>query len=129
MGLLANVESVSAAIAPATFADVPGLTTGAIAFGGNDKKLIFIANLNLDPVPAGDQGANFRFAVDGVLEGPEVNIFKDAPTRLGSLAGFTWARPGLVGVHTVTLQWELTSGAPATDTARTRNLQVIEVNA
>lgn len=136
MGLLANIEtSAAGAVAGAAYADVPGLTTGSIAFGGATKNLIFIANVLLDPPTLFDMCADFRFAVDGVVEGPEVNVFHDSGTpndRTNSLAGFLFARPGLVGNHTISLQWKFSScgpTCPTVDSTRERNLQVLEIDA
>lgn len=128
--LLANIESVAAGSqGSSTYADVPGLTTGSIAFGGNAKTLIFIANMVHLSTDAFDANAWFQFAVDGIREGPEVMVFKDSIDQAASLAGFLWARPGLVGNHTITLMWKSRTGTPTCDTTRVRNLQVIEVDA
>lgn len=130
MGLLANVESLAAgSISSGTFADLPGLTTGSIAFGGNAKNLIFLANMIQLSVDSFDAVAEFQFAVDGIREGPRVTTYKDAIDRADTLAGFMWTRPGLVGSHTITVQWRSITGTPTCDTTRERNLQVIEVDA
>lgn len=130
MGLLANVEVVTAgSTSSSTFADVPGLTTGSIAFGGTGKKLIFLANLIQATLDSIDAVAEFQYAVDGVREGPRVRTYKDAIDRADTLSGFMWTRPGMIGNHTVTLQWRAIGGTPVLDTTRERNLQVIEVNA
>lgn len=128
--ILANVESLaSGSVSSSTYVDVPGLTTGAIVFGGNAKTLIFLANMVQLSVDSFDATAVFQFAVDGIREGPQVQCYKDAIDRADTLSGFMWTRPGLVGTHTVTLMWKAITGTPACDTTRERNLQVIEVDA
>lgn len=130
MGLLANVEVVtSGSVSSSTFEDVPGLTTGSIAFGGVGKKLIFLANLIQATPDSVDAVGEFQYAVDGIREGPRVRTFKDDADRADALSGFMWTRPGLIGNHTITLQWRAISGTVNLDTTRERNLQVIEVNA
>lgn len=130
MGLLANIEVVTAgSISSSTFADVPGLTTGSIAFGGVGKKLIFLANLIQATLDSIDAVAEFQYAVDGVREGPRVRTYKDAIDRADTLSGFMWSRPGMIGNHTITLQWRAVGGTPVLDTTRERNLQVIELDA
>jgi len=136
VGLLASIESSAAgALAGASYADVPALTTGSILFGGVSKKLILIANVLLDPPTLNDMCADFRFAVDGIVEGPEAHVLHDVGTpsdRTNSLAGFMWFRPGMIGNHTISIQWRLRScgpTCPTLDATRVRNLQVIEVNA
>lgn len=128
--LLASIESTASGSAPTpSFGIVPGLTTGSIAFGGAAKRLIFLANVTLDPTGSGDECAEFQFAVDGVLEGPIVTANRDAIDLLTGLTGFIFARTGLVGSHTITLQWRQVQGVSQVDTARVRNLQVLEFDA
>ena len=130
MGLLSNVEVVTAgSTSSSTFADLPGLSTGPTSFGGNDKKLIFLANVIQATLDSIDAVAEFQFAVDGIREGPRVRTYKDAIDRADTLSGFMWSRPGLVGTHDISLQWRAIGGTPVLDTTRERNLQVIEVDA
>jgi hypothetical protein len=129
--LLANVESSTAGTAPAAFADVPALTSGAVIVASAASRIILIANMQPDSVLALRRVAEFQFAVDGVREGPVALVYKQSTTgHTGGLSGFTYMLTGISGSHTFSLQWKTITAAPdemTLDTGRVRNLQVIEI--
>jgi len=127
MGLIANIESVTSGAAPAAFADVPALNTGSIAIASTASILLLMASVPIEQ-PSGDRGAEFRFAVDGVREGPFPTIFADGVDLGNDLASLVWAITGLTGSHTFSIQWQRrTAAAVNLDTTRVRNLQVLEI--
>ncbi len=122
--ILVDLASSSADAAPGAFADVANLTVSATPQLGS--LLLFTAGL-----PAfsdeNDETADYRFAIDGVRDGPYRSHYNKRFDRQDSLS-MTWAEEGVSAAsHTFSLQWEDRRRAPDTDTTRTRYLQVIEI--
>jgi len=122
--ILVDLTSSSADTAPATWADVAGLTTSATPEAGS--LLLFTAGL--PPLSdENDEMGDYQFAIDGVRDGPNLGSHNRRPDRTDSLS-MSWAEDGVSAAsHTFSLQWEDRRREPETDTTRTRYLQVIEI--
>lgn len=128
--ILANVEATSSQVAPATFADVLALTSGSVSVASTSSIIILLATVPLLSAPGSgifDATAEFRFAVDGVREGPQITAFRDQVDEVTSLASLMHILTGISGSHTFSLQWQKVELDPETSVTRTRNLQVIEI--
>jgi hypothetical protein len=128
--ILANVEATSSQFTPASWADVLALTSGPVTVASTASIIILIATVPIrSDVTAEifDKTPEFRFAVDGVREGPQITAFKDQVDEVTSLASLLHILTGISGSHTFSLQWQIVESTPETDTSRTRNLQVIEI--
>ena len=124
--LLANVESTSAGTSPAAFADVPALSA-TVSIASTSSIVILVANVPIE-VPGGDGSVEFRFAVDGVREGPYATCFADNTRERSDLSGFVWMLTGVSGSITFSLQWRDHGGsAIPLDTTQVRNFQVLEI--
>jgi len=121
-----NITSQSSSTAAAGFADILDLVdTVTIEDSGNVVLLIAVVPLEL--VGSEDECADFRFAIDDVLVGPEVSAFKDEADE-GCGVAICWAATGLSGSTKFALQWRIRQGgSPETDTGRVRSFQVIEI--
>ena len=124
VNLLASVTSNSSGAAPATYADMPDMTSGSVFVVDNDSVVMLIACVTLDAV--NDNTALLRFAVDGSRVGPELQIFSDAPGPDTGSTTIIWAMTGVGGEHTFTLQWRRILYTPILDIYRVRSFQVIE---
>ena len=124
--LLVNIVTTAAgAAAPATYADVPALSgTGSVDSTGS--VVLMGGNVPIDD-DAADMTADFQFADDGTREGPEMtSIFNDGLNDQ-SCSGMLWAKDGISGSHTFSLQWQDRMGTPGLDTVRNRSFYVIDL--
>ena len=125
--ILASIESSTAGSSPVSFADVTSLSaTVSVASTGSIIMLV----ASVPHVPGEDRVATYRFAVGGVREGPQVNIYLDNPggEEGTDLAGFTYLLTGLSGSQTFSLQWETVDGKTTSlDTTKVRSFQIIEI--
>lgn len=125
--LLANVELSTAQAAPATWADVLGMSA-VVDVESPDSVILLMATIPFRSAVSIDT-AEFRFAVGGVREGPFAEAQHQAPTAIGSadMATFAYALTGLSGSQTFSVQWQQVMGILDLNTAKIRNFQVIEI--
>lgn len=109
-----------------SFVDIDGLNSGNVTVAGTSSILLISATVPIKQET--DRVAEYRFAIDGVLEGPHIHSFTDA-TNEGTGITLTWVKTGLAaGTHTFALQWKTLSGsATDTDVNRSRSLFVVEL--
>jgi hypothetical protein len=122
--LLADIELTTGQSAPASFADVLGMSA-VVNVASVDSIILLIASVPIDTGP--DACAEFQFAVGGVREGPGTNANVDLADLGNGLSGFTYAITGLSGSQTFSLQWQIQFGTPSLDTGKIRSFQVIEI--
>ena len=125
--LVSVITSAAGAGAPATFADVPALS-GVGVVDGIGSVVLMGGNVPIDS-DATDRTADFQFADGGVREGPEMTaVFNDGVDDQ-ACSGMLWAKDGISGSHTFSLQWQDRKATPALDTGRNRSFYVIDLKA
>jgi len=124
--IVVNQSSYNSASAPAEWGN---LFTGTAKVNGPESVLLMIANVPMADM-AGDQSADFQFAVDGEQKGAITSAWIDSADADGET--FDWsgsfAITGLsAGTHEFSLKWKQRTGTPAVDINRLRTFQVIEL--
>lgn len=127
--LLASITSQTSGTAPATYADVPGLSA-VVNVASTNSIILLIAAVPIALDKGGDHSsAKFQFADGGTREGPEQWMGYEDNTDSGLGGCIVYAKTGISGSHTFSLQW-LDGGsdvAATLDTGRDRSFQVIEL--
>lgn len=122
--LLVDLATVVADTAPASFANLVNLSASATPAAGSI--LLFNAGTQLLGTAA-NAAADYRFAIDGVRDGPELTETQDEVDEAQGLA-MAWAVEGISAVsHTFSIQWQIRANAPVQDTDRQRIFQVVEL--
>jgi len=124
--LLVDVQgSTNSQTSTASWVDVTDLVDTQTVSSAS-VTLLMIATVPITQA-SGDQTVSFRFAIDGTQEGPELPTFSDS-TLEGCGRSLCWATTASAESHAFSIQWISIGGLHATlDTARVRNLQVIEI--
>ncbi len=123
--ILLNIESVTSGTAPATYANVPSLS-GTPTVGDSGSVVLMGANVPIT-LEATDKTADFQFADGGVREGPELTAQFTDNTDEGGGGGMMWAKTGISGSRTFSIQWQDRAATPTLDTGRTRSFYVLEL--
>lgn len=124
--LHADITSVASASIAASYADVNALSKSITLNGGASSLVLCIAHVNI-VFDATDRTADFRFALDGTREGPEMTLCYSDNVDKGTGGMIVWVMNGWTGAKTVSLQGQVRKASPSLDTSRTRSLQVIEL--
>ena len=126
--LLVDAEASDLQVAPATWADVPGMT-GTVTPQGTGSVLILMAHVSLDDLSSSDKTAEFRFTVAGSSTGSPIGYaFKDQIAEANDLHLF-WAVDGQSGSTAFALQWQIVQSTPASSGVRVRQFQILELDA
>ncbi len=126
--ILANINVVSSATCPASWADITDMSISGVTVQGTNSVLILMAQVQLDP--ATDNTAEFRFTVNGsATNSPVITAFSDTSTNEeANSMTLLWAVTGLSGSsNSFAVQWQLVTGSPVADTTRNRTFQILEI--
>lgn len=123
--LATDVLITSAQTAPATYADMTGMT-GTLTPDSTDSVVLWLGVGTI--AAAADSEAQMRMADGGTREGAELITWTDSTDIVASWS-LTRAKTGLSGSHTFSLQWDALGTAPITDTGRERSFQIIDFKA
>lgn len=121
--ILVDITSQTADTPSAGFTEVTDLVDTVVVPSGGVVLIMAVVPLDLN---ASDEAADFRFAIDDVLDGPEVTAFKDT-TNEGCGVALCFAITGLSGSTKFALQWRNRIGVVGTDTDRVRSFQVVHI--
>jgi len=125
--LLVDLNNVTDAdTSEAGYTDVVGLSQASVTVSSASNVILMMAVVPLKLDASGDEGATFRFTLDGTLVGPEVSSFRD-DTDKGCGTTICWAQTTTAADHTFALQWKTMGGNADVDEVRGRSLQVIEL--
>lgn len=122
--LLVNVSSTGAYTFTGSYADITGMSSTQTV-GSTSDVLVFIGTC---PVNEGAVSVDFRFADGGTREGPELTAAGGQSSTLFCESSMAWAKTGISGSHTFSMQGTTRLGSPTAETTRTRYFQVLEVN-
>lgn len=122
--ILVDVTSQSADTPSAGFTEVADLVDTVVVPSGG--VVLILAVVPLGQEDTSDEGADFRFAIDDVLDGPEITAYKDQIDE-GCGVALCFAITGLSGSTKFALQWRIRRATPIVDTGRVRSLQVIHI--
>ena len=122
--ILVDLATSVADAAPVSYANMTNLSASATP-NSTSSVLLFLHGSQLED--GGDPTADFRFAIDGAQDGPEMSQSMDA-TEEGTGLMMMWAETGVTAAsHTFSIQWQQRAQAPNNmDTGRQRTLQVID---
>lgn len=124
--ILVDLSSVAANTAPASFANIVGLSASATPQAGS--VLLMIAGVT-HLATSSDESAEYRFAIDGAQDGPYSMSQNDNVDEMDSMS-MAWAETGVSAAsHTFSVQWQELNGTVDMDTGRARTLQVLEFTA
>ena len=123
--ILSTKTSQASNSAPGSFADMVDMSdTVVVSDSGSIVLLIF--SFSLDQSGSADHVAEIQFAIDDVLDGPSLLVFKDNVDK-GCGQSLVFAVTGISGSTKFALQWRNTVSSPSVDTGRVRSFQIIEI--
>ena len=121
--LQANLSSTAAANPGATWSDL--FATGNIDVDSTASIMLLIADVQI--TGANDAAIDFRFSVDGTLEGALTSCYTDATDEMTGWSGIHVVTGLSAGNHTFELQYQDRYQSPTIDTTRLRTFQVVEL--
>ena len=125
--LLADIRNQNSATCPASWDNIADFSVTGKTVQGTNSVVILMFSLQLNP--AADNGAEFRFTVNGTPVGPVLTAFSDnATNEEANSITMVYAVDGLSGSsNSFAVQWQDTQGSPVHDTSRYRTFQVLEI--
>lgn len=122
--LIVDESSVASFTIPGTYADVGSIIPSAQTVASGDV-LLFVCNV---PITGGSsRSADFRFAVGGTQEGPEMTAAGWQATDVGGESSMMWVATGKSGSLVFSVQGQNRQGTTTCDTGRTRTFQVLKL--
>lgn len=126
--ILANINVVSTATCPASWADITDMSIGSVTVQGTNSVLILMFQAQI--ARGTDHSAEFRFYVNGSPTGsPILTAFSDHATDYDvNSVTMVWAITGLSGSsNSFSVQWQQVQSTPSMDTDRNRTFQILEI--
>ncbi len=122
--ILVDLETLAADASPAAWANMTDLSDTQTPSAGS----VLIFNMTVQLESGGADSANdFRFAVDGTRDGPQLSDRNDAVDELNGVS-MVWAADDISATSQVfSVQWQQRDATPDMDESRERIFQVIEI--
>jgi len=118
-----EIRIKTAATATGSFADITGMTGAVVAVAGS----LHIGVVNIAPGNTGSlNGADIQLEVDTTLEGPMVRFDSNGDDESSGATIFYMRKDLAAGSHDWAARWKIKSGAPVSDQALFRTLQVMQ---